>query len=159
MNLFILSLLPKECAEYMIDKHVHKILLEAVQMLCSAYRILEPDQSHDGLYKLAHKNHPVTIWCRTSLENYIWTLDLVDALHEEWRYRHDHTKTHKSYLVALQLRANMPTHFEKEGLTPFALAMPDQYKTDDPIESYRNYYKGDKSAMASWKKRSKPDWF
>ncbi len=36
MNLFILSLIQKEIAESMMDKHVSKILLEAVQMLCSA---------------------------------------------------------------------------------------------------------------------------
>jgi hypothetical protein len=159
MNLFILSLLPVECAEYMIDKHVHKILLEAVQMLCTAMRVLRPDDLHDGLYKLAHKNHPVSIWCRTSRENFIWTLDLIDALHQEWQFRHSHTKIHKSYIIAQKLRDSIPTEFPSTGLTPFAMAMPDQYKTPDPVESYRNYYKGDKAQMASWKRRSKPVWF
>ena len=32
------------------------------------------------LYKITHKNHPVTIWMRTSLANYLWTLDMVDAM-------------------------------------------------------------------------------
>ena len=71
MNLFILSLLQKEIAQFMMDKHVSKILLEAVQMLCSAKRILDPDDNHECLYKLAHKNHPVTIWCRKSKANFI----------------------------------------------------------------------------------------
>jgi len=67
MNLFILSLIQKEIAQYMMDKHVSKILLEAVQMLCSAKRVLNPeDEINDRIYKLAHKNHPVTIWCRKS---------------------------------------------------------------------------------------------
>ena len=35
MNLFILSLIQREIAEYMMDKHVSKILLEAVQMASS----------------------------------------------------------------------------------------------------------------------------
>ena len=146
MNLFILSLIQREIAEYMMDKHVSKILLEAVQMLCSAKRILDPEDEETNacLYKMAHKNHPVTIWVRTSLANYMWTLDLVEELHKEWRYRYDHpdTKFHKSYLVAQILRANLPSpeKFEAEGLTQFALAMPDKYKTDDPIQSYRNYY-------------------
>ena len=70
MNLFILSLIQKEIAQYMMDKHVSKILLEAVQMLCSAKRVLDPDDEiNDRIYKLAHKNHPVTIWCRQSKEN------------------------------------------------------------------------------------------
>ena len=41
-------------------------------------------------------------------------------------------------------------------MTPFALAMPDIYKTDDAIESYRAYYR---TKPASWKNREKPYWF
>ena len=79
MNLFILSLIQKEIAKYMMDKHVSKILLEAVQMLCSAKRVLDPeDEINDRIYKLAHKNHPVTIWCRKSRQNFIWVLELVE---------------------------------------------------------------------------------
>lgn len=168
MNLFILSLIQKEIAEYMMDKHISKIILEAVQMLCSALRVLEPEENETKnkcLYKLAHKNHPVTIWCRTSKANFVWVLDLIDCMHAEWKYRYGHPekKMHKSYLIAQYLRENMPSDdkFEKVGLTPFALAMPDKYKTDDPVISYRNYYMSEeKQRIASWKKlRSKPDWY
>jgi len=163
MNLFILSLIQKEIAQFMMDKHVSKILLEAVQMLCSAKRILDPEDDNEQLYKLAHKNHPVTIWCRKTKENFLWTLDLVDALHDEWKFRYDHpeNKVHKSYLVAQYLRNHLPSDdsFEAEGLTPFAQAMPEQYKSDDAVTSYRNYYMSEKQNIASWKKREKPDWF
>jgi hypothetical protein len=166
MNLFILSLIQKEIAEFMMDKHVSKILLEAVQMLCSAKRILDPDDEvNERIYKLAHKNHPVTIWCRKSRANFIWTLDLVEELHNEWKYRYGHpeTKMHKSFIIALTLRENIPSHdkFEEKGLTPFALAMPEQYKMSDPVESYRNYYMSEeKQKIASWKKkREKPLWY
>ena len=166
MNLFILSLIQKEIAESMMDKHVSKILLEAVQMLCSAKRVLEPDdETNVHLYRLAHKNHPVTIWCRKTKENFLWALDLVDNLHAEWKYRYGHPqeKQHKSYLVAQYIRANMPKDesFSETGLTRFALAMPDKYKTDDPVESYRNYYMSEeKQKIATWNKlRSKPEWY
>ena len=78
-----------------MDKHVNKILLEAVQMLCSARRILEPDDDviNDRIYRLAHKNHPVTIWCRKSRANFVWALDLGEELHNEWRFRYGHPKT------------------------------------------------------------------
>ena len=151
---------------FMMDKHVSKILLEAVQMLCSAKRILEPeDEINERIYKLAHKNHPVTIWCRKSRANFVWVLDLIEELHNEWRYRYGHseTKNHKSYLVSLLLRENIPSHdkFEEKELTPFALAMPEQYKMSDPVESYRNYYMSEeKQKIASWKKkREKPFWY
>ncbi len=149
-----------------MDKHVSKILLEAVQMLCSAKRILSPDDSaNDQLYKLAHKNHPVTIWCRTSKANFIWTLDLIEELHNEWRYRYGHpeTKLHKSYVMAQYLKQNMPSDdsFSQKGLTAFALAMPDKYKSDDPVQAYRNYYMSEeKQRIAAWNKgREKPDWY
>jgi len=157
MNLFILSLIPKEIAEAMMDKHVIKILLEAVQMLCSAMHVLEPG-IHPGIYKMAHKNHPVTIWCRTSRENFEWTLQLVDCMHEEWRYRYGHTKVHKSYVVATYLREHVPAQFPVSGMTRFALAMPDEYKREDPVESYRRYYIS-KRSFATWKKRDPPKWF
>jgi hypothetical protein len=166
MNLFILSLIQREIAQYMMDKHVSKILLEAVQMLCSCKRVLDPeDEINDQLYKLAHKNHPVTIWCRKSKANFLWTLDLIEELHIEWRFRYNHpeTKFHKSYLVAQILRDNIPSDdkFEEQRLTPFALAMPVEFKSDDPIESYKNYYmSGPKQKIASWKKkREKPEWY
>lgn len=167
MNLFILSLNFKECAEYMFDKHVSKIILEAVQMLCTAIQIVDPDnevQNHITLYKIAHKNHPVTIWMRTSLENYMWTLKLVEAMHDEWKYRYDHPaeKMHKSYIVAKYLKQYAPSadKFPSQGLTPFALAMPVECKMDDPIESYRKYYQSqEKQKIASWKKRGKPAWY
>jgi len=157
MNLFILALNFDECAMYMIDKHISKMILEAVQMLCAAKYILEPEGDHTKLYRMTHKNHPVTIWIRTSLANYMWTLDMVDAMHKEWQYRYQHTKEHKSYTLAKWLRENSPS-FEQTELTPFALAMPDEYKTDDPVESYRSYYRS-KASFASWKRRDKPDWF
>ena len=166
MNLFILSLIQREIAQYMMDKHVSKILLEAVQMLCSCKRILDPDDEiNDRIYKLAHKNHPVTIWCRKSKANFEWTLELIEELHNEWRFRYGHpyTKFHKAYLMAMILKDNIPCDdkFEAEGLTPFALAMPIEYKSDDAVESYRNYYMSpEKQKIASWKKkREKPEWY
>ena len=161
MNIFILSLLPAECAQYMNDKHTIKILLECVQMLSTCIRVLAPNKVFvKCLYRMAHKNHPVTIWCRTSLANFMWTLQLIDALHEEWRFRYSHEKIHKSYSVSLYIRENIPTNFPETGLTPFALCMPEIYKNlNDPVQSYRNYYIGEKKHMASWKKRERPDWF
>lgn len=167
MNLFILSRNIQECAALMFDKHLVKIILEAVQMLCTAIHILDLNSelhTKVKLYKMAHKNHPVTVWIRTSLENYLWTLDLVDAMHEEWKYRYNHPKEkmHASYLISLQLREFAPSadKFPVVGLTPFAMAMPDEYKRVDPIEAYRDYYQSpEKRRLASWKKRDKPEWF
>jgi hypothetical protein len=166
MNLFILSLVPQEIAMYMMDKHICKILLEAVQVLCTVKRIIDLEDDDDNiLYKLTHKNHPITLWCKTSRENFIWTLDLVEELHKEWKFRYNHsdTRKHKSFVVAEYLRNRTPDEckFKEKGLTQFAFVMPEQYKTDDIVESYRNYYMSeDKKKIATWNKtREKPDWY
>jgi hypothetical protein len=44
-------------------------------------------------------------------------------------------------------------------ITTPALAMPDQYKTSCPVESYRNYYINEKNHIAEWKNRDIPYWF
>jgi Pyrimidine dimer DNA glycosylase len=184
MNLFILSLDPAKTAEYMMDKHIAKIILEAVQMLCTTQRLLLGGSGGGGgdidpcVYKIAHKNHPVTIWCRASQANFIWTLDLVDAMHAEWKYRYGHPaqKQHKSYIVAQYLRLNIPpaAAFERVKvpgiMTPFALAMPDEYKVRasssgdgmyDAVASYRSYYLSEpKRRIAKWGKlRGMPVWY
>jgi hypothetical protein len=164
MNLFILSLIQKEIAQAMMDKHVNKILLEAVQMLCTAKRVLDPDDPiNDSLYRMAHKNHPVSIWCRESRENFEWTLELIEELHIEWkfRYKHPESKVHKSYEVAMLLKKHMPTNFPSTGLTPFAQCVPEEYKSPCPVMSYRAYYMSpDKQKIATWDKgRSRPLWF
>lgn len=168
MNLFILSLKPKEIAQDMMDKHVHKILLEAVQMLCTAKRILDPeDRFNEHLYRASHVNHPVSVWCRASRANFVWTLELVEELHAEWKFRYGHpaSKQHKSYVVAAAIRDRIPdaSKFKQQGLTPFALAMPEQYKaaSGDAVESYRAYYMSpDKQKIATWKKkREAPHWY
>jgi hypothetical protein len=193
MNLFILSLDPAKTAEYMMDKHIAKIILEAVQMLCTTQRLLAgagagADVCDPCVYKIAHKNHPVTIWCRAAQANFIWTLDLIDAMHAEWKYRYGHPahKQHKSYIVAQYLRQNIPpaSAFERVGvpgiMTPFALAMPDEFKVRvrssdatpatgtshghdiyDAVASYRSYYLSEpKRRIAKWGKlRGMPLWY
>jgi hypothetical protein len=166
MNLFILSLNQQQIAEWMFDKHIIKIILEAVQMLCTAKRLIDPDDiSNNKLYKPSHSNHPVSKWVRASRENYVWTLILVYRMHEEWRFRFNHpeTKCHKSYLVALHLIKCIPAkeQFEYEGLGPFAQAMPEEYKmSEDPVQAYKRYYMSEsKRRLAKWTNRRPPDWF
>ena len=164
MNLFILSLNWTECAQFMIDKHISKMILEAVQMLCTTKHLVDPDDDSVDLYRPTHINHPVTIWMRQSQENYIWTLNMVDAMHTEWKYRYGHpeSKTHKSYELARQLSYTIPSKdkFPQQGLTPFAQAMPDEYKRDDPVEAYRLYYQSAaKQKFATWKRRDRPTWY
>jgi hypothetical protein len=128
------------------------MILESAQLLCSPHWVL----GKEAPYKLAHKNHPCSIWVRNSLSNYKYLYDLGLALCDEYTYRYG--KIHKSKDVIEWCRSNLP-NIEDKGVTAPALAMPDHYKEKDPISSYRNYYRGDKSSFAHWKNREIPEWF
>jgi hypothetical protein len=36
--------------------------------------------------------------------------------------------------------------------------MPEEYKANDPVIAYRDYYNKAKSHLHSWKNRQVPDW-
>ena len=159
MNIFFLDFDVKKCAKFHCDKHVVKMILETAQLLCSAHHVTIHDTIHDTIhvpYKLSHKNHPCSIWVRESLSNYLYLCELGLALGEEYTYRYG--KTHKSIEVIQWCLSNRP-NIKDIGFTTPPLAMPDEYKVESVIDSYRNYYKGAKSTIVSWKNREKPDWF
>jgi hypothetical protein len=155
MNIFLLDTDTRKCAQYHCDKHVVKMILETAQLLCGVHHMT--DQVTDQVpYKLSHKNHPCAIWSRESLSNYLYLCDLGLELCREYTCRYG--KRHKSQDVIEWCIVNKPNIVDK-GFTEPARAMPDEYKVDSIVESYRNYYIGEKSKIAVWKNREIPEWF
>jgi hypothetical protein len=151
MNIFVLDKNVEKCAKYHCDKHVIKMILESAQMMSAVVRL----NGYDAGYKLTHKNHPCTIWARKSLSNYKWLKTLTKLLNDEYRYRYDKEINHKSYDMVLTL----PTpKLPDIGLTPFAQAMPDQYRNKNAVKAYRDYYINEKSSFLTWTKRKAPKW-
>lgn len=140
MNIFFLSRNPKEAAKLHCDKHVVKMILESTQLLYSAHWILNPEGLNENAYKLAHKNHPCSIWVRTSLTNYMWLASLAWWLCKEYQYRYGEHKIHKSEAHIRWLIENTPRDIPIINFTNPALAMPDEYKQEDPVLSYQTYY-------------------
>ena len=155
MNIFVLDLDVKKCAEYHNDKHVVKMILETAQLLCGVHHMTH-QVTHQVPYKLSHKNHPCSIWARESLTNYLWLCELGLELSKEYTYRYG--KRHKSQDVIEWCLTNKPYICDK-GFTEPAKAMPDKYKVKSVVESYRNYYNGDKVSFSKWKNREIPNWF
>jgi hypothetical protein len=148
MNIFYLCRDVKKCAMYHCDRHVVKMILETCQLLCTAIW-LAGGQAH---CKPTHKNHPSAIWARTNKENWIWLRSLGLALCEEYTFRYG--KTHKLQSVIEDLK--VPDIPDGDFIEPF-LAMPEEYKTEDALESYRKYYFYGKAHLHSWKKREVPE--
>lgn len=152
MNIFILDTDPTLAAKYHVDKHVVKMSLELGQLLSTAH-FLSGTHS-DRMYKPTHINHPSALWVRESKNNYIWTWLLMSELLNEYTFRYD--KHHKTQQLVDLL--STPISCEKTELTPPKLAMPDEYKLDNPVEAYRAYYNGDKRHLFKWKHRKQPEW-
>jgi len=110
MNIFFIDRNPKQAAEWMVDKHVVKMILETSQLLCTAHRFIDGveyegktqtgrkakrwklDDGRDTLlYTATHINHPSAVWCRSSVENYNWTVEHLFALISEYKFRYNKT--------------------------------------------------------------------
>ena len=147
MNIFHLDKNPKICAEYHCDKHVVKMILETAQMLSTAYRKKFGD--NDDLYKTAYPKHPMTIWVGDSGDNFFWSVQLLDQLLYQYTVRYK--KVHKTIKISNLLHSKHKLwHTWKTKFTRPPLCMPDEYKSDDYIQSYRNYYIGDKKRFARY---------
>lgn len=155
MNIFILDTNPVLCAQYHNDKHVVKMITESVQLLSTAARIAGVDEG----YAITHRNHPCNIWVRSSRWNYIWLRELAYALEEEWKYRYEHPKSRRHKAMEILETIPFPYALPDKDITPFTLAMPEQYKSDSAVESYRQYYIHEKQHIAQWRKRGQPHWY
>jgi hypothetical protein len=154
MNIFFLDTDTRKIAEYHCDKHVVKMILETAQLLCGVHHSSE--SRYIIPYKLSHKNHPCSIWARNSLSNYLYLCELGLDLCKEYTYRYG--KRHKSQDVIEWCLVHKPNILDI-GFTEPAKAMPDEYKVNDAVQSYRNYYNGAKADFAKWTKREMPEWF
>jgi Pyrimidine dimer DNA glycosylase len=150
MNIFALDANPIIAAKLHLDKHVVKMPLETAQILCTVQRKYGNENVR---YKSTHVNHPCTIWAGESVDNYNWLVALGLALCEEYTYRYG--KIHACEEVIRSV-GEAPNGMPQVGLTQFALAMPDDVKSDDVIMSYREYYRVHKQHIAKWTKRFVP---
>lgn len=175
MNIFYLSDSTKTCAEYHVDRHVVKMCIEYAQLLSTAHRVLDgteyfdktvngrkiirwilPDERESLLMKSTHQRHPSALWCRESKRNYQWLYNLWKDLLSEYTYRYG--KVHACARLS-EILASPPKNISEDKFTEPTPAMPDNYKVlNDSVQSYRNYYLGDKTRMFSWKNRNIPFW-
>lgn len=161
MNIFYVHEDPYSAARMLVDKHICKMPLESAQMLCTAHRMLDNvDKVMDqDLYKATHKNHPSSIWARSSRENYEWLFEHFIGLCNEYTERYD--KTHLSYTKFSKALSYAPKNISNNIFNEPPQCMPDYCKIEEnSIEAYRKYYINEKNHIAHWKINSrKPDWW
>lgn len=152
MNIFVVHSNPVTAAKSLCDKHIVKMPLETAQMLCTAVNMC------GGVtpYKSAYINHPCTVWARNSFLNFMWLCEHGEALCREYRERYG--RRHKCQDVIDKCRKAGRKVLPRNDPTPHPQCMPDQYKCDDVVTAYRQYYQGEKAYMATWK-QNQPDWW
>ena len=128
MNIFVVSDDPFKCAKALDDLRLNKMVLETAQLLSTAAHLTGSTVT----YRPTHVNHPCSVWVRTSINNYMWTMLLFDALCEEYLRRSN--KRHKCETLRDELlngMANMPAG----PRTPFANCTP--YKQLETTQAYK----------------------
>jgi hypothetical protein len=172
MNIFVLDNDAATSARMMCDKHVVKMILESCQLLSTAHHVLDGDPLEINTGKRRYKthvctkknickatmiNHPCTIWTRENRSNYMWLWRHAYALCKEYTRRYK--KVHAMESMLLNELFDPPINIVKDKLTPFAQAMPDQYKDNNAVIAYRKYYLGEKTRFAKWSYSETPEWF
>lgn len=175
MNIFYLDPNPRNCAQMHADKHVVKMILETAQLLSTAHRVIDgspfitknaigskltryvlTDERENLLYKSTHVNHPSAIWVRQSVQHYNWLYQLFHELIIE--YKHRYGKVHASSKL-LEILSKPPHNLVDNGFIGPTPAMDAHFiVANDPLLSYRNYYKIGKSDLLQYTKRDKPYW-
>lgn len=159
MNIFVVDEDPIKAAQMLCDRHVNKMILESAQILCfvaNRYEHPAPYSTHG-----AHKNHPCTLWAGNTKENWFWLVQHGLALNDEKIFR-----TGKSHTSAEVIKWLLQRDFSPPPncLTPFAQAMPVQYRNVNAVLAYRTYYLKEKQFFKDgkrpvWTKRNPPDWW
>ena len=164
MNIFVLDIDPVKAAQAMDCVRVPKMVTESAQMMASALRRHGATDDQMPLtkagkpYKGGYHHHPCTVWAGDSRDNFLWLADHAISLSGEYTRRFG--KTHACIIPIADMRDKALTIPEGE-LTPFAQAMPDEYKDDDPVVAYRAYYhsKVDSTGGVHYRHTSPPDWW
>ena len=184
MNIFALDEDPCVAARMHCDKHVPKMCVEAAQMLASALRRRGATDEQMPLtksgtpYKGGYKHHPCTVWAGDSFANWNWLWNHGMALCDEYEKRFG--REHACY-EPISFMGSTTVHWpHPHVLTPFALAMPDEYRPtrgiltveqiengdfnvyhalgDDAVDAYRRYYHS--KTFARWEKGTPaPEWW
>ena len=139
MNIFYVDPDPITAAHQLCDRHVTKMPVESVQMLVSA--LLRYDiqpgviTSKGTIHRGGYHHHPCTVWAGDTQANFQWLWLHGIGLCVEYTQRYG--KHHFAEGQLTQLEEHLMDLPDGDLSSP-ALAMPDELKTSDPVESYRN---------------------
>ena len=136
MNIFYIDPCPVKAAQMQCDKHVVKMVLESAQMLSAAHHVVEGGAPVP--YRLAHKNHPSTVWVRSNRGHYDWLYRHFKGLSEEYTERYG--KVHLSWEKCHRLLLCAPSGIPNTDWSDPPQCMPDECKRETSLAGYTEYY-------------------
>jgi hypothetical protein len=154
INIFVLDREPRTAARYHCDSHASKMVLESAMMLSTALRVA--GREWEFLYGASYQHHPCTRWAAETRENFNWLYRLARGLAAEFHLRNG--GWHKSFREVISPMPECPPCLPSRRRTPFAQAMPEEYKHPDAVVAYRAYYRHVKREFATYSVRDRPAW-
>mmetsp|Transcript_85650 Transcript_85650/g.239272 ORF Transcript_85650/g.239272 Transcript_85650/m.239272 type:complete len:258 (+) Transcript_85650:142-915(+) len=179
MNIFFLSMSPKQAARWHANIHIVKMIVETAQLLCNVHHrarekasfCLAPFMPRARIpYRESasgHRKLGSMIWVAESLGNYRWAVQLGLELCNEYNRGRGRaagkTSKHKTEKVLEWLRDHEPnfTRVRRRPVEKRHLAMPDKFKkATTSVEAYRDYYYSKRRTMPmEWPEGRVPEWW
>lgn len=173
MNIFFVDRDPRKAAEALRDNHIIKMPSESGQLL-SAWADVEgweikgiPIPQFEVMdYPASVPNHPCRLWLSEGLENVLWLIRHLRAMHQEYDHRYGgKDKYLKSRAMVEVLEPWLTTMFVFRNWTPPKQALGPNahlyevlpYTTDNAVQAYRRYYTAEKLPDATYKTQP-PEW-
>ena len=114
---------------------VVKMILESCQILSTVLN----EQGVKAPYRSFNPKHPSCLWAAESSDNFEKLAIHCSAMIQEYTERFG--KTHKCEAVLVRIMELYDrTRFDNHKPTPIRMAMPDEFRSDNPVVSYRRYY-------------------
>jgi len=151
VNIFVLNEDPRQAAVDQCNRHVVKMGLEAVQLLCTALQTLHPDVTVP--YRPTHVHHPCVLWTMATPENAAWLAEHAQELFREYTRRY--SRRHRSE-AALDVVMGLLPQADWRAHQDFVQCMPDEWRHPDAVTAYRCFYVAEKSRFARWAPCSRP---
>lgn len=131
---------------------VVKMILESCQILSTVLN----EQGIKAPYRSFNPKHPSCLWAAESSDNFANLVIHCAAMIEEYEERFN--KTHKCKAVLKKIIILFDaSKFPSADPTPLRMAVPDFYKSDNIVESYRKFYAS--KPRVRYPKNKIPNWF
>lgn len=166
LNIFLLSHNVPKLAQYTLDIHIAKGILEIASVFFTIRNKLGIIENRES-YKPRFINHELIHWGAQSYYNYKHIFSIIEGLNNEYIYRSNSKKNHKSFQMVQDIFKEEKFIKEKFCHNNFTFpyqVMPFIYHQNiqDYVLAYRVYYFFHKRytlPRISWTKRERPYWY